>query len=76
MATFQTCQQLAADNEDMFIEAHAWLMLGEIWLAASEHQNAHAALSQARQQFKQMSMPTETRRAEKLLVSLRDLTDI
>ncbi len=68
---FQTCQQIAAANEDIFIEAYAWLALGEIWLTANKHQEAHMSLLQARQQFKQMSMPTETQQAENLLAQLQ-----
>ncbi len=59
IAAFQTCQQLAQENEDRFIEAYAWRMLGELWRDNNQVEEAEHAVQRARQHFTSLGMDNE-----------------
>lgn len=56
---WQTCQHLAENNEDKFIEAYAWQMLGKLWQETAKPAQAEQALQRARQQFLSLGMNKE-----------------
>jgi tetratricopeptide (TPR) repeat protein len=57
--SFRTCQQLASENEDRFIEAYAWRMLGQLWHNCDQSERAERALQRARQQFTSLGLDAE-----------------
>ena len=58
-SAMQTCQQLAENNEDKFIEAYAWKMLGSFWSQDAQTQQADQAYQRARQLFISLGMRAE-----------------
>ena len=58
-AALQSCQKLAEENEDKFIEAYAWQMLGKLWQENDKPEQAEQARQRARQQFISLGMNAE-----------------
>ena len=63
-AALQSCQKLAEENEDKFIEAYAWQMLGKLWQEDGKTAQAEQARQRARQQFTSLGMNTEAEAIE------------
>ena len=58
---FHTCQQIAADNEDKFIEAYAWRMLGNVYAADGKLAKANRGWETAVLQFQALGLTEEVK---------------